>query len=154
MLGDKFGIYHAHSRPQASLAESFVAVPIGPRLGADATIIPAAISFQFPNSVRRYPYVTDPVNVEKTLDSIEAALFPSDRERPVYDFVPRWWPEQWVDVDTAGVGGASGRGMQVDGEGVAVRFRAVGVSPDGNAMVAVGDRGALAVWRRVETEQE
>lgn len=69
------------------------------------------------------------------------ALFPPERDRSLHDFAPRLLPSAVVDVSSSdgAQGGAGGRR--------AVHWRALAVGAGGTEVVAVGDGGAVAVFR-------
>lgn len=75
------------------------------------------------------------------LDAAAQALFPPDRDRTLHDFTPRLLPSAVADVLPPGDRRRALEGRQ------AVHWRALAVSADGKDVVAVGDGGAVAVFR-------
>lgn len=167
VFGDHFGVCHTYS---GALGEAFVAVPIGPRPRLIGEVEAPAVAVLAPQSGRRWVVPTG--ELAGTVEGWTRCVFPTDRERPLYDHTPRWRVEDWVEPklgEGEGQGSVSrkaarkgltgGRtrrqGSEEGSDGVGrigegVRLRAVGVSADGRWMVGVGDRGAVVVWRRVQ----
>ncbi|GAA6047229.1 hypothetical protein JCM3770_006961 [Rhodotorula araucariae] len=84
------------------------------------------------------------------LDAAVDALFPPGRDRAAHDFTPRLLPSAVADVfPPSSTGAGAGRGWRNrERERERVHWRAVAVSPGGGDVVAAGDEGAVAVFRR------
>ncbi|BGP36908.1 hypothetical protein JCM10449v2_000810 [Rhodotorula kratochvilovae] len=80
------------------------------------------------------------------LDAVAEALFPPGRDRAAHDFTPRLLPSAVAAVFPPSVG-VAGDGVEAR-ERVRVHWRAIAVAPGGASVVAVGDDGAVGVFRR------
>ncbi|GAA5854600.1 hypothetical protein JCM9279_005706 [Rhodotorula babjevae] len=124
----------------------FSPIPLGPDARPPTTSSSSAAPFAPIHSTSRTPSATrrPPSAAARAAEVAAAAraLFPPERDRSAHDFTPRLLPSAVVDVFTSSGGERAGAGGRR-----AVHWRALAVSARGTEVVAVGDGGAVAVFR-------